>query len=91
MCVSGGVETWRNTKTCVIIPICKKDDHKECTIYPEISLLRFPEKAYQYVKCFERKCPEIAELNLEDEQCGFRPGCSTMNHIFTLKQIVEKS
>ena len=31
------------------------------------------------------------ESKLEDGQCGFRPGRSTIDHIFTLKQIFEKS
>ena len=31
------------------------------------------------------------ESKLEDGQCGFRPGCSTTDQIFTLKQIFEKS
>ena len=31
------------------------------------------------------------ESILEDVQCGFRSGHSTMDHIFTLKQIFEKS
>ena len=31
------------------------------------------------------------ESKLEDGQCGFRPGRSTMDQIFTLKQIFEKS
>ena len=31
------------------------------------------------------------ESKLEDGQYGFCPGCSTMDQIFTLKQIFEKS
>ena len=42
-------------------------------------------------KCLERKCREIVESKLEDGQCGFRPGRSTTDQIFTLKQIFEKS
>ena len=44
-----------------------------------------------YAKCLERKCREILESKLEDGQCGFYPGRSTTNQIFTLKQIFEKS
>ena len=42
-------------------------------------------------KCLERKCREMVESKLEDGQCGFRPGRSTTDQIFTLKQIFEKS
>ena len=42
-------------------------------------------------KCLERKYPEIVELKLEDCQCGFCPGRSTTDQIFTLRQIFEKS
>ena len=41
--------------------------------------------------CLEKKCREIVESKLEDGQCGFRPGRSTTDQIFTLKQIFEKS
>jgi len=44
-----------------------------------------------YAKCLERKCREIVEFKLEDEQCDFRPGRSSMAQIFTLKQLFEKS
>ena len=54
-----------------------------------ISLLSLPGKVY--AKCLERKCREIVESKLEDGQCGFRPGRSTTDQIFTLKQIFEKS
>ena len=73
----------------MIIPIFKKGDRKQCTNYRGISLLSLPGKVY--AKCLERKCREIVESKLEDGQCGFRPGRSTTDQIFTLKQIFEKS
>ena len=73
----------------MIIPIFKKGDRKQCTNYRGISLLSLPRKVY--AKCLERKCREIVESKLEDGQCGFRPGRSTTDQIFTLKQIFEKS
>ena len=79
----------RNWQTDVIIPIFKKKDCKQCTNYSRISLLSLPGK--YNAKCLEKKCPEIVELKLENSQCGFRPGRSTMDQIFTLKQIFEKS
>ena len=82
-------KTPRDWQTGVIIPIFKKGDRKQCTNYRGISLLSFPGKVY--AKCLERKCREIVESKLEDGQCGFRPGRSTTDQIFTLKQIFEKS
>ena len=82
-------KTPRNWQTDVIIPIFKKGDRKQCTNYRGISLLSLPGKVY--AKCLERKCREIVESKLEDGQCGFRPGRSTTDQIFTLKQIFEKS
>ena len=73
----------------MIIPILMKGDRKQCTNYRGISLLSLPGKVY--AKCLERKCREIVESKLEDGQCGFRPGRSTTDQIFTLKQIFEKS
>ena len=82
-------KTPRDWQTGVIIPIFKKGDRKQCTNYRGISLLSLPGKVY--AKCLERKCREIVESKLEDGQCGFRPGRSTTDQIFTLKQIFEKS
>ena len=82
-------KTPKDWQTGVIIPIFKKGDRKQCTNYRGISLLSLPGKGY--AKCLERKCREIVESKLEDGQCGFRPGRSTTDQIFTLKQIFEKS
>ena len=83
------IKTPRYWQTGVIIPIFKKGDRNQCTDYREISLLSLPWKVY--AKCLERKCREIVESKLEDGQCGFRPGRSTTDQIFTLRQIFEKS
>ena len=88
MCGSFG-KTPRDWQTGVIIPIFKKGDRKQCTNYRGISLFSLPGKVY--AKCLERKCREIVESKLEDGHCGFRPGRSTTDQIFTLKQIFEKS
>ena len=81
--VSGGLVIWKKTlkdcQTDTIIPIYKKGDRKEYTNYLEISLLNLPGKVY--VKCFERKYREIVESKFENGQCGFRPGCSTLDQI----------
>ena len=82
-------KTPRDWQTGVIIPIFKKGDRKHCTNYRGISLLSLPDKIY--AKCRKRKCREIVESKLEDGQCGFSPGRSTTDQIFTLKQIFEKS
>ena len=79
----------RDWQTGVIIPIFKKGDRKQCTNYRGISLLSLPRKVY--AKCLEKKCRKIVESKLKDGQCSFRLGRSTMNQIFTLKQIFEKS
>ena len=78
-----------NRQTGVIIPIFKEGDRKQWTNYRRISLLSLRGKVY--AKCFERKCREIVESKLENSQCGFLPCRSSTNHIFTLKQIFEKS
>ena len=82
-------KTPRDWQTGVIIPIFKKGDRKQCTNYKGISLLSLPDKIY--AKYRKRKCRKIVESKLEDGQCGFSPGHSTTDQIFTLKQIFEKS
>ena len=77
-------KTSRDWQTGVIIPIFKKGDRKQCTNYRGISLLSLAGKVYA-------KCREIVESKLKDGLCGFLPGRSTTDQIFTLKQIFEKS
>ena len=79
----------KDWQTGVIIPIFKKGNRKDCTNYRGISLLSLPGKVY--AKCLGRRCREIVESQIEESQCGFRPGRSTTDQIFTLRQMFEKS
>ena len=72
----------------MLIPIQKKGDEKKCTNYKGISLLSLPGKVY--AKCLKKRCHEIVKPQLQDAQCGFRPGRSTMDQIFALQQVFEK-
>ena len=71
-----------------MIPINKKGDKKKCTNYRDIFLLRFPVKVY--TKCLEKRCRKIVEPQLQDTQCGFRPGRSTIDQTFALQQVFLK-
>ena len=71
-------------QTSVIIPIHKKGDKRKCTSYRGISLISIPGKIYA-------KCRKVVEPKLTDAQCGVRPGRSTMDQMFALQQIFEKS
>lgn len=77
---------WR---TGVVVPVYKKGDKMECSNYRGISLLSLPGKIY--AKVLESKVRAIVEPRMADEQCGFRPGRSVTDQVFTLKQIQEKA
>ena len=81
-------QTPRDWQAGVIFPIFKKGDRKQYIYYREISLLSFPEKVY--AKCL-KKMPKNSGIKTGDGQCGFCPGRRTMDKIFTLEQIFEKS
>lgn len=78
-------EEW---KEGIIIPIHKKGDRKQCTNYRGITLLNTTYKVLSNI-LLERTKPYTEEI-LGDYQCGFRPGRSTIDQIFTIRQIMEK-
>jgi len=53
-----------------------------CFNYRVITLLSFPGKVYSRV--LERRLRPIVEPQLQEEQCGFLPGCGTVHQLFTL-------
>ena len=90
--LSSCVEVWQNSQRLAIR--CDYSEIQErrlqaCSNCRGISLQSLPGKVY--AKCLERKYGEIVESKMEDGQCGFRPGGSTTDQIFTLKQIFKKS
>jgi hypothetical protein len=56
--------------------------------YRGILLLRVPGKIYSRI--FETRLRQEMENKLKETQNGFRPGRSVQDHIFTLRQVIEK-
>ena len=78
-------EEW---KELIIIPIHKKGDKTDCNNYRGISLLP---NTYQILSniLFSRLIPYAKEI-IGDHECGFRRNRSTIDHIFCVRQILEK-
>lgn len=72
----------------VLLPIYKKGDRRDCANYRGITLLSIIAKIYESV--LEMKLKVEIENQLEDSQCGFRRGRGTQDHIFVIKQLIEK-
>jgi len=75
-------------KQSVIVPIHKKKDKLECSNYRGISLLCQCSKVFSSIilQRIKKKTEEI----LSEAQAGFRGNRSTIDQIFTLRQLAEK-
>jgi hypothetical protein len=75
-------------QTAIICPIYKKGSKLECKIYRGISLLNVTYKIFINIlsKYIELYTDEI----IGEYRGGFRKSRSTTDHIFTLRQILEK-
>ena len=82
-------EVPKDWKTSNIIPIHKNGPTTQCGNYRGISLLSVPGKVY--ARIIEGRLRKTVEDKLLDCQSGFRPGRSVQDHIFTLRQISEKT
>ena len=73
----------------VIWPIFKKGDVKECSNYRGISILSTAYKILSIILCKHLK-PYLSSI-IGPYQCDFRPGKSTVDQMFTLRQNLEKT
>ena len=77
-------------KDILILPIFKnKGDHHDCGNYRGISLLVIAGKIM--AKIVQKSLSKLAEKVLTESQCGFRQERSTIDMIFSLRQIQEKA
>ena len=76
-------------KDSVLVPVFKKNDRLICDNYRCISLLSVPGKVLAN-SLLERLKQSVEPLLLE-AQCGFRSGRGTIDQIWLVRQLIEKS
>ena len=77
-------EDWRSS---VIIPIFKKGSRVCCENHRGISLVSVASKLLTGI--ILRRLVNARERQIRENQAGFRPGRGCIDHIFTLRQILE--
>lgn len=78
-------EDW---KVGIICPLHKKGDRTNCTNYRGITLLSAVYKVLSTV--LQNRLTKVTEHILGEYQCGFRPGRSTIDQIFGVRQSMER-
>ena len=78
-------EEWKES---IIVPIHKKGDKTDCNNYRGISLLLTTYKILSNI-LLSRLIPYAKEI-IGDYHCGFRRNRSNTDHIFCIRQILEK-
>ncbi|KAK3558992.1 hypothetical protein QTP86_000122 [Hemibagrus guttatus] len=75
--------------TRMVVPLFKKGDWRVCSSNRGITLLSLPGKVYSRV--LERRVRPFIEPQIQEEQCGFRPGRGTLEQLYTLHRVLEGS
>ena len=78
-------EEWKES---IIVPIHKKGDKRDCNNYRGISLFPTTYKILSNI-LLSRLVPYAKEI-IGDHKCGFRRSRSTIDHIFFIRQMLEK-
>lgn len=85
----GGRNSAQEMRDSNIITLYKnKGDCSDCDTYPEMSLLSIIGKAFTRSEL--NKLQTLAERLYPEALCGFRAGRSTIDMIFSLRQLQEK-
>ena len=82
-------EVPKDLKDALIVTIFKKGSRAECGNYRGISLLSVIGKAL--AKVLQTRLSKLSESILPESQCGYRPDRGTIDMIFSLRQLQEKS
>ncbi|KAK3553178.1 hypothetical protein QTP86_031753 [Hemibagrus guttatus] len=75
--------------TGVVVPLFRKGDRRVCSNSSGITLLSLPGKVYSRV--LERRVRPLVEPRIQEEHCGFHPGCGTLDQLYTLHRVLEGS
>jgi hypothetical protein len=72
------------------VPIFKKGDHSDCNNYRGITIASCLGKVFNSV--LNNRLTQYLETNnkISDNQAAYRKGFSTIDHIYTLKSIINK-
>ena len=88
-----GKQIWKtqpqNWKRSVFIPIPKKANAKECSIYHTIALISHASKVM--LKILQARLQEYVNQKLPDVQAGFRKGRGTRDQLANICWIMEKA
>ena len=76
-------------KRSVFIPIPKKSNAKECSIYGTIGLISYASKVM--LKILQARLQQYVNHELPDVQTGFRKGRGTRDQIANIRWIIEKA
>ena len=84
------IQQWpKDWKKSVFIPIPKKGDAKECSIYRTIALISQASKVM--LKILQARLQQYVNRDLPDVQAGFRKGRGTRDQIANICWIMEKA
>ena len=76
-------------RDALIVALYKNKGSKaDCGNYRDISLLSIAGKIF--ARIILNRLIAVSEANIPEAQCGFRPGRSTVDMIFTVRQVQEK-
>ena len=79
-------EEWMES---IIVSISKKGNKTDCSNYRGISLLPTTYKILSKI-LLSGLIPNVEDI-IRDHQCGFRRNSSTTEHVFCIRQILEKN